>query len=724
MSKQIIFLTLTFVSFSLFAQVPANGLMAWYKFNGNASDSSGNGNHGTVNGATLTSDRFGNANKAYYFNGVDNYIIVPASPSIQPKNSISIGVWVNTEPNGNKWTPILSKRNNYTSYPYDSYSFSRHPTNNSGKWSIGINGPNNIVGVYSTQLPIFNTWQFLMATYDGQNVKLYVDGYFMSSLAFTDSIIYSNLGFYVGNNSLGSQYFKGKIDDISIHNRALSACEIKKMYYSMSAPNPKANFTITSKDTQCLTNNVFNFKDSSVWQSSTLIHSWNFGESTTDSSSAINPNKTYLSQGIQSIKLIVTDTFGCVDSIIKQVTILESPKVSISVNNSNQCLSGNSFIFNNITNYNKSIANYLWNFSATANDTSSKSIPSRTYSNIGLNSVKLKIVLTNGCSDSSDKIINVYNTPDPSFTLSDSLICISNDSIIINTTLSGGIFTGAKITKGIFYPTDTGVFKITYTVGNGNCVDSTYKLIRVIAMPDASFTVSDSIVCIGDKPVVFNTKDPNGSFGGEPLSGKTFTPNMSGTFWFTYTVNNSKCTSTNTKKIIVYNKPNANFIYTPATNYINEPISFIPDTIEIKSFLWDFGDATTSDAMKPTHSFASENIFKVWLKQTNNYGCVDSTYRDVKIISKTMFQLPNAFSPNGDNINDRFLVKSNNIDKFHISIYNRWGSILYESDNLVEGWDGTFLQQPCPVGIYFYVLNFNDDSKFDKKYHGTITLIR
>ena len=84
-SKQIIFLTLTFVSFSLFAQVPANGLMAWYKFNGNASDSSGNGNHGTVNGATLTSDRFGNANKAYYFNGVDNYIIVPASPSIQPK---------------------------------------------------------------------------------------------------------------------------------------------------------------------------------------------------------------------------------------------------------------------------------------------------------------------------------------------------------------------------------------------------------------------------------------------------------------------------------------------------------------------------------------------------------------------------------------------------------------------------------------------------------------
>ena len=63
---------------SAFAQVPSyvptNGLVGWWPFNGNANDESGNGNNGTVNGATLTSDRFGNANKAFNFNGINNHI--------------------------------------------------------------------------------------------------------------------------------------------------------------------------------------------------------------------------------------------------------------------------------------------------------------------------------------------------------------------------------------------------------------------------------------------------------------------------------------------------------------------------------------------------------------------------------------------------------------------------------------------------------------------------
>ena len=724
MKKQIILLSLTLVSFSLIAQVPTNGLMAWYKFNGNAGDSSGNGNHGTVNGASLTSDRFGNANKAYYFNGVDNYIIIPTSPSIQPKNSISIGVWVNTEPNGNKWTPILSKRNNYTSYPYDSYSFSRHPTNNSGKWSIGINGPNSIVGVYSTQLPIFSSWQFLMATYDGQNVKLYVDGYFMSSLAFTDSIIYSKLGLYVGNNSLSSQFFKGAIDDVTIHNRALSACEIKKMYYSVSIPNPKANFTITSDSSQCLPNNLFNFKDSSVWQMSTLTRLWNFGESVFDNGSASNPSKSYLASGLQNIKLIIADTFGCVDSIVKQITVFDPPKVGINVNNSNQCLVSNSFQFNNTITYNSNTAKYLWNFSSDVNDTSTKTNPTKIYSNSGVNHVKLKIVFTNGCSDSAYKTVNVINVPDPSFALSDSLVCISNDSITVKTTITGGSFTGATVINGVFHPTDTGMFKITYTIGNGNCIDSTSKFIHVFAMPDASFTMSDSIVCVGANPIVFTPKNMNGIFSGEPLSSNIFKPIKSGTFLFTYTLSNSKCSNTKTRKIIVEDKPKASFTYSPDTNYVNELVHFIPDTIGIKSFLWNFGDGSSKTVIFPTHTFTNENIFKVRLKVTSKLGCEDSAYRDVKIITKKSFAAPNVFSPNNDNVNDKFLIKSNNIDKFHISIYNRWGSLVYESNNQEEGWDGTFMQQPCSEAVYYYLANILDTNHIEQNIYGTVTLIR
>ena len=75
--KKFLLTSIATISFLLvFAQVPTNGLVAYYPFNGNANDATGNGNNGTVNGATLTSDRFGNSNSAYDFNGVDNHISI------------------------------------------------------------------------------------------------------------------------------------------------------------------------------------------------------------------------------------------------------------------------------------------------------------------------------------------------------------------------------------------------------------------------------------------------------------------------------------------------------------------------------------------------------------------------------------------------------------------------------------------------------------------------
>ena len=725
MRKQIILLSLTLVSFSLFAQVPTNGLMAWYKFNGNSGDSSGNGNHGTVNGATLTSDRFGNVNKAYYFNGSNNYILVPSSSSIQPLNALSVSIWFYPESNSNQWQPLVCKHIS-TSFPYDSYLLGTGtPFPVSNKWYGVISNGSTISQNAISKNSTYDAWVFLVFTYDGSFIKTYINGKLDTTNTFSSTIGYNpSVGLYIGHNGTGGQFFKGAIDDITIHNRALSACEIKKMYYSVSIPNPKANFTITSNSSQCLPNNLFNFKDSSVWQLSSLTRLWNFGESATDNSSARNPSKSYLASGLQNIKLIIADTFGCVDSIVKQVTVFDSPKVGVNVNYSNQCLVSNSFQFDNTIAYNTSGAKYLWNFSSVINDTSTKINPTKTYSNSGVNNVKLKIVFTNGCSDSAYKTVNVFNAPDPSFTLSDSLVCISNDSITIKTTITGGSFTGATVINGVFHPTDTGMFKITYTIGNGNCIDSTSKFIHVFAMPDASFSMSDSIVCVGANPIVFTPKNMNGLFSGEPLSSNIFKPIKSGTFLFTYTLSNSKCIATTTKKIIVANKPKASFTYSPDTNYVNIPVNFIPDTIGIKSFLWNFGDGSSDSIIFPSHTFKTENIFKVWLKVTSKYGCEDSTYRDVKISNKKSFAVPNVFSPNNDNVNDKFLIKSSSIDKYHISIYNRWGSLVYESNNIEEGWDGTFMQQPCSDAVYYYIANIIDTNHIEQNIYGTVTLIR
>jgi hypothetical protein len=94
--KATLLILLFFIFFSSsFSQVKLDsGLVAYYPFNGDANDASGNGNNAIFNNATLTSDHLGNLNSAYYFNGVDNYIRIPNAPGINPSNQISLCVFV------------------------------------------------------------------------------------------------------------------------------------------------------------------------------------------------------------------------------------------------------------------------------------------------------------------------------------------------------------------------------------------------------------------------------------------------------------------------------------------------------------------------------------------------------------------------------------------------------------------------------------------------------
>ena len=99
MKKTLLIAILALVAPMTFAQnlpsyVPTNGLVGYWGFDGNANDESGNGNNGTVNGATLTADRNGNANSAYSFNGNSNYILIPYSTSIGVQQSLSVSFWV------------------------------------------------------------------------------------------------------------------------------------------------------------------------------------------------------------------------------------------------------------------------------------------------------------------------------------------------------------------------------------------------------------------------------------------------------------------------------------------------------------------------------------------------------------------------------------------------------------------------------------------------------
>jgi hypothetical protein len=210
--------------------VPSNGLVGWWPFNGNANDESGNGNNGTVNGATLTTDRFGNAGKAYSFDGVDDYIqtnlIGPTTNS-----SRSINYWMKSSSNQQYMTVIGYGDNlNYKDF---------HIWHNWGCDGININISNAAL-TYTTGL-LNDNWNNFVIVFDNSlgdsitKIKLYENGILLSNTCstFGSGVINTGntypitIGKYHASNL---HYFYGLIDDIGVWNRALTDQEISDLY--------------------------------------------------------------------------------------------------------------------------------------------------------------------------------------------------------------------------------------------------------------------------------------------------------------------------------------------------------------------------------------------------------------------------------------------------------------------------------------------------------------
>ncbi len=211
--------------------LPANGLVAWYPFNGNANDESGNGNHGVVNGATLTSDRNGNGNSAYLFNGINNNIV--STPNLPASNSPrTISLWTKT----NSSSAGLMSAAAYGSGAGGYVIFPAFILNSNGKYYFESGSSSN--QLFSESSVSDNNWHQITLTYSGQNtpVRMYVDGMLNASSVNLD-LITENSPFVIGSASWADLWFSGSIDDIAIYNRALTQEEITALYTGTSSNN-------------------------------------------------------------------------------------------------------------------------------------------------------------------------------------------------------------------------------------------------------------------------------------------------------------------------------------------------------------------------------------------------------------------------------------------------------------------------------------------------------
>jgi hypothetical protein len=217
--------------------VPSNGLVGYWPFNGNANDLSGNGNNGTVNGATLTSDRFGNANSAYNFDGNNNHILVSDNSTLSGFSDITISLWVNisqfpsaSDPFSGLVTKWYGSGNcggmtdNYACYLRTNNQFVAG-TNQYRNYPNMLQSPSNL----ST-----SNWYHLVIVHNSTTGgSIYINGSLVSTYNTSGALCSSTNPLYFGcDNGLGviNRFFNGKLDDIGIWNRALTQQEITNMY--------------------------------------------------------------------------------------------------------------------------------------------------------------------------------------------------------------------------------------------------------------------------------------------------------------------------------------------------------------------------------------------------------------------------------------------------------------------------------------------------------------
>lgn len=434
-------------------------------------------------------------------------------------------------------------------------------------------------------------------------------------------------------------------------------------------PMPLANFVFAN----VCSGEAMSFNDSSIVSGGSIAgRSWNFGDGSAIASIQ-DPAHTYTNSGTYVVSLIVTSNNSCNDTIIKSVVVHPLPVVQFS--STNVC-DGTAVQFTNLSSIatTDTIQSWIWDF-GDGSATSSQN-PSHLYTNNGSYPVELLVISNFGCEDSISKISIVNPNPVVSFTANDTIgcepLCISFQDLSI---LATGINVGW-----------------VWNLGDGIVVNNSQTF-------DHCYT-NDSVYSSNSLNVTITVTSDSG------------------------------CVSTLSKNnyITVYPAPVAGFTAQPETTTIIDPVISITDlSIGTNLWNWDFGDLTSSVVFNPPpHTYSDTGSYAITLITSTTYGCVDSAIQTIIIEPDFVFYIPNAFTPDGDEINDTFSGKGIFINEFEMTIFDRWGNLIYKTKDINKPWDGktnqgaVFLQ----TDVYVYVINVTDFKNKKHNYKGIVTLAR
>lgn len=399
-------------------------------------------------------------------------------------------------------------------------------------------------------------------------------------------------------------------------------------------------------------------------------------------------------------------TSGC-GSAVANISLGSAPLpvVSISTPVSNTLCSGGSIILTAISNE----GNYLWSNGLTTNTVSA-------------NTASITVTSTNACGSSqATQTLNIIALPTVSISPSSTILC-SGASATLTANASNAssyLWSTGDATQVIFVNTP-GIETVTVTNVCGIATASV--TISNVNFPPLVLTSSSNTICPNETATLTVTGGTAPYVWSNSLStGSVITTNGGAV-----TVANTNACGTITTSILVsVVSINANIIANPTSGTLPVVVSFTNNSTNTNAYSWNFGNgnsAITSTVSSQTYSVAG--TYTVYLTASNG-TCSDMDYVVITVLNEeSTLYVPNAFTPNGDSINDMFLVGATNIKEFNIMIFDRWGLKMFESSDIKIGWDGKINGKEVADGTYFHLINAKDIEGKEIKKQGTITLFK
>ncbi len=395
---------------------------------------------------------------------------------------------------------------------------------------------------------------------------------------------------------------------------------------------------------------------------------WDFGvlTSTTDTSTQKEPVFTFPDTGKYNVMLVVNAGYSCADTTFTLYEVY--PNLEAKFNAPvGQCLEGNNFAFNAGGNY-SSYANFKWDFGIDANPRFSFVEEPQNIKFVSAGDIDVTLtIFENGCESEHTDTVSVVANPVPQF----------------NTEYANG----CKPVEVQFTSTSISELPLTYEWDFGDGTTST--------LPNPKHVYNDS----GRYDVMLRIHSTG------------------------------ECVDS--RQLLKYNHirvfPNPEAILTSNTTEVsvsNGEIIFANQSKRDVRCHLDYGDGLKDYICDVSHIFKDDGHYSVEQIVYSKHNCTDTNYLDIWIKPEFSFYVPNAFTPNGDGVNDGIKPFGDDIYALEFYIYDRWGQLLFQSNSLNAVWNGTHKGKQAPVDIYIYKAFIKDKLGNDHEIAGEITLLR